>query len=514
MVPHIHLALGPNKAILTQLQAIWFTVEHRVNAVPSATLTLSTTGNALLLSQAEADIALCKNGNKISISLQEDDSSQKAVVFSGVIVEQELQMTRTSATLTLKLCHSLACLESTYRSKVHANLSAAQILKNIFQQHQVPLSNLVKMNIQQEQLIQFRCSDWLFTRRLLDEKGAWLLPSPDGVQVVSPKLAAKADLTLRNNDLNSQSSSVSLYEARWLFNDQHQTKKLTFTGWDIQTQKIMSVNATSEKLGDGALDPQQQRPLSNLPWVKGSSASLTPEELGALANSTLQHLLAGAIQGVFRVQGSTTYQLGQTLALSGFGKHYDGAGIITSIAHNIDKALWTTELTVGLAGLTSVITPLPAIGGLHVGVVEPFKEDPQNLERLRVKLPVLGDKDNVVWARLALPYASKGSGFTFYPESGDEVVIDFFDDDPAFPVIIGSMYNPKNKAPVALSKANKEKGITLKVSDKKSLALKFNTDELSTELINDADTLTMKKGVVIEGSSKIELKSKKIDLGN
>ena len=50
-----------------------------------------------------------------------------------------------------------------------------------------------------------------------------------------------------------------------------------------------------------------------------------------------------------------------------------------------------------------------------------------------------------VWARMAHVYATEDCGFVFYPEVGDEVVLGFFDDDPTYPVILGSLYSSKRK---------------------------------------------------------------------
>lgn len=55
-------------------------------------------------------------------------------------------------------------------------------------------------------------------------------------------------------------------------------------------------------------------------------------------------------------------------------------------------------------------------------------EDPSNLGRVRVQFDWQAQQDETMmtpWLRLAQPYAGGGKGFSFIPEIGEEVMIDF-----------------------------------------------------------------------------------------
>ena len=54
---------------------------------------------------------------------------------------------------------------------------------------------------------------------------------------------------------------------------------------------------------------------------------------------------------------------------------------------------------------------------------------------------MVGTAGEGVWARLGNVYASSGFGSFFYPEVNDEVIVGFFNDDPRYPVILGSLYS-------------------------------------------------------------------------
>ena len=517
MMPAIDIWVGHTPQRLTTLMPSWISIEHRVNAVPVAELTLSIAGNALDISKC-GEVALCQPGTPASISIKEVDAADSALMFSGVIVTQQLDLKKDCATLNLKLLHHIARLDNTCRSQVFSDFSASDVIQRYFHEHGIPLQDRARMTTKQEQFIQFRCSDWLCIRQLVDEGGAWLIPEPGMITIAMPRLSNKADRTLEQNNVNALSGgegSDPLFEASWQFNNQHQPHELALTAWDIARQKTISARATPETLGAQAMDPQGQRPLNDMPWVIGTSTSVTWETLVALANGALQRLQETAVQGRFRICGTNSYQLGQTLALSGFGRNFDGRAIITGITHVFSKAEWNTQLSTGMPKPLGSRTQWLRMDGLHVGVVADFKKDPNNLNRIRVSLSALGESNNVIWARLSLPFASKDSGFSFYPEPGDEVVVGCFDEDPDFPLVIGSMHNPMNKAPLPLTKENAVKGII--VTEKgKAVSLTFDKSANSAVLSTDKDKVQLKAGATIESRSAagVEIKADKIDLTN
>ena len=61
------------------------------------------------------------------------------------------------------------------------------------------------------------------------------------------------------------------------------------------------------------------------------------------------------------------------------------------------------------------------VHGVVVGVVT-NNEDPDDMGRVKVKLPWLSDKEESNWARIATPMAGKERGVYFLPEVDDEVL--------------------------------------------------------------------------------------------
>ncbi len=71
-------------------------------------------------------------------------------------------------------------------------------------------------------------------------------------------------------------------------------------------------------------------------------------------------------------------------------------------------------------------------------------EDPMNLGRIRVQFDWQAQLDESMmtpWLRIAQPYAGGGKGFSFIPEIGEEVMIDFEGGNAERPYVKGALYN-------------------------------------------------------------------------
>jgi uncharacterized protein involved in type VI secretion and phage assembly len=81
-----------------------------------------------------------------------------------------------------------------------------------------------------------------------------------------------------------------------------------------------------------------------------------------------------------------------------------------------------------------------------IGIVTDNK-DPSKCGRVKVKIPVLSDSDTSWWAPVVMLGASKNRGWFFIPEVDDEVLLLFEHGDGQRPMVIGSLYNGKDKPP-------------------------------------------------------------------
>jgi uncharacterized protein involved in type VI secretion and phage assembly len=135
--------------------------------------------------------------------------------------------------------------------------------------------------------------------------------------------------------------------------------------------------------------------------------------------------------------------------------------------------------------------------GLAVGVVTDNK-DPENLARVRVRLPWHAGSDTSFWARSAMPMAGNDRGTYFLPEIGDEVLVGAEDGDPSHLYVLGMLWNGKQNPPAGNDDGANNKrliksreGHTVRFSDDKS------APEIEVKLADGKQVLLDKDGIII-----------------
>lgn len=86
--------------------------------------------------------------------------------------------------------------------------------------------------------------------------------------------------------------------------------------------------------------------------------------------------------------------------------------------------------------------------GMHYGIVSQNK-DPDNLDRVKVRLPWLdaGDTDEAHWAQLLTPMEGSKFGWYALPDIDDVVVVMFIAGDISQPVVVGGVWSKPDPSP-------------------------------------------------------------------
>jgi phage baseplate assembly protein V len=97
------------------------------------------------------------------------------------------------------------------------------------------------------------------------------------------------------------------------------------------------------------------------------------------------------------------------------------------------------------------------VEALVVDVVDPEKEG-----RVKIQFPWFDEDMVTEYSRVRQLYAGNGYGTFFVPEVGDEVLVAFIHGDMRMPVILGGLYNGKDKPPSDRQKDKDQKLIRTK----------------------------------------------------
>lgn len=297
----------------------------------------------------------------------------------------------------------------------------------------------------------------------------------------------------------------------------HQYEEVQANFWDHTTQAIENVTGakpTTNSQGD--IDSGKLADVLKPKELLQSSAPITKDFIQAWADSIYQRGHLSRIRGRVKFVGSEKTEVGKVIELVGFGTRFNGDAYIGKVRHTIKNAQWLTEVELGLPEKTHLekypsATPLgaggalPAINGLQHGVVIQVNDDPDGEYRVLINIPIIDNLEGEgVWARVSQLYATEDCGMISFPEVGDEVILGFFDNDPTYPVILGSLYSSKRMVTTEESHdptaENHMKGLSF---NKGKLRMEFydepgvnrykvfTEDKMMIEIDDDKDTITI-----------------------
>ena len=164
-----------------------------------------------------------------------------------------------------------------------------------------------------------------------------------------------------------------------------------------------------------------------------------------------------------------------------------------------------------------ILSSYPIVGsenmiGLKRGVVKDLN-DPEKLNRVKVMLT--DETLETPFAYVMAAFAGETYGTVFIPRQGDEVLVGFIDGDINSPIILGSLYNSRNKPLLEINEENE----LMFIQFPSGLKIELNSKQDEESL-----TVTTKKEHVIsllDGSDEqLEIKDKsgntsfKIDFKN
>ena len=81
-------------------------------------------------------------------------------------------------------------------------------------------------------------------------------------------------------------------------------------------------------------------------------------------------------------------------------------------------------------------------------------EDKDGLDRIKVHFPWQPSNQTTPWISVLTPHAGKDKGIRFLPETGEEVLIGFVDNNAERPYVMGAFHTDKNKSGYAYEKNN------------------------------------------------------------
>lgn len=455
--------LVSGSAIDSSYQVTHIRVLKELNKVPSARITLldgSPSQETFTISEGTDFVP----GNEVEIKA--GYHSKEATIFKGIIVKQIVKARQGAGSTLVVECRDKAVKSTIGRkSNYFQNTKDSDAISTAMGSYGLQLS-VSSTTATIDEIIQYNATDWDFalTRAEVNsfvvvvDDGSVSYKAPNATQTPSLGVTYGDDILELNADLDAQS----------------QLPSVTCNAWDMSSQALISAQSSEPSLNSqgNITGSALAQAIGTTAYNLQSSGAIAQDSLQAWANARLLKSRLSRIRGTVTFQGNATVKPDTVLGIDGVGARFDGTAYVTGVEHRIDGGNWVTEARFGMpdtwfASEPDIMEPaaaglLPGIQGLYNGVVKQIDQDPANAFRILVTIPLIQSSSDGVWARLANFYATASAGSFFMPEVGDEVVLGFINDDPRYPVILGSLYSSAKTAPYTPESQNGTKAIYTK----------------------------------------------------
>ncbi len=468
---HVNGAVIPDAMKVLSVEVI-----KSINKVPTAKVVIidgtPSTGN---FKASSSDTFL--PGASIIIEAGYDTKNQ--LIFKGIITKQSIRMQVDMGSVLEIECRDRAVKMIVGRkSLTYSKKKDSDILSGIINTYSELSAEVTPTTTEWPEQVQYYATDWDFILARAETNGMIVTALNGKVSVFPPDKNTTPALTIEygNNllEFNTELNSITQFSSA------------KATSWDFTTQKNISGNASNSYTGPGNLSSKKLSDVVGLPdYELQSTAPIQATDLTNWSKAALVKSAYSKIQGEVKFQGTNLVDPGKYITLAKLGDRFNGDHIISSVQHVIADGKWITEVTIGLSPTwftaePDVITPpasglLPGVQGLFNATVKKMYEDPESQYRVLVDIPLFDPNGEGLWARLTNFYSTPGAGAFFMPEVGDEVVVGFLNEDPRYPIILGSLYSSTNNKPYDGIEPNEKNNIKAIVS-KSGISMQFDDE--------------------------------------
>ena len=441
-----------------------------------------------------------KPGSTIEVQLGYNNVVEK--VFAGIIVKHSIKIRQQGGSLLMIEAKDKAIkLTGARKSAYFIDKTDNQVITTLAGDLQKDIGTTT---FQHKQLLQYDCTDWDFIVTRAEVNGM-LVFTDDGKLVVK-----KPTLTPPPVAVLTATYGVNIWEFEAEMDARRQPQQVTSQSWDYTQQQF-----TSPVTGTASFTENGNIPSSDLGSVLAAqvklvnNGNLKQQQMQDLSDAWALRNQLGKTTGRVRIEGNAAVKPGTMITLAGVGDRFNGNVFVTGVLHHYE-GYWQTDIQFGwreewfykkdnvmekpASGL------LPGINGLQIGQVKSVDDTEEGGQyRIKVHVPSVTSGNEGIWARVATLDAGADRGIYFRPQTDDEVVLGFLNDDPREAIILGYLHS-KDAHKWPFEESEKNYGIVTKEG------LKLLFDETNKKITLLAPSGSGEKTIIINDSGSMEMK--------
>ena len=493
-----HTIISGGTEVSKQYQLLSIIVNKEVNRIPMATL-VYTDGEPSKQSFELSGKADFEPGKEIEIKA--GYSSDEKLLFKGIVIKHSIRVRNKNSVLIIECKDKAVKMTAACKNKYALDTKDSDIIEELIDTYGLE-KDVATTTVTHKQIVQYNCTDWDFMLCRADVNGLLCIPNDGKLSVAPPEFGGDAALTIQygatvhnlDAEIDARLQYKSVKGSVWNYTDQELVKDTEAEDPGVPDAGNLSADILANVIGESE-------------YRLFNSAKIEEPELQAWVNAAMMKNRLAKIRGKVTTDGTADVLPGQLIQLNGVGDRFEGKLFVTGIRHQITEGLWQTTFQFGINPEWFVQTynvqqplsgaMLPAIQGLHIGIVTQLESDPDGEDRILVKIPVINNDEDGIWCRISTLDAGEKRGTFFRPEISDEVIVGFINNDPRHAVVLGMLNSSAKPAPLAAADDNHEKGYV----SRSEMKMIFNDDKKSFTL----ETPGGNKFIITEDEKKIHL---------
>jgi phage protein D/phage baseplate assembly protein gpV len=365
-------------------------------------------------------------------------------IFKGQIATVEPEFGKAGCTITVRAYDKAHKLNRVRKTRTFQQMSASDMIKKVASEAglspKTQSSNPVFEFFQQSNE-----TDWDFAWKLALMHDFEVVVDGTDLHFRAANSAGGSPIALRWQD--------NLISFRPRMSGVQQVSAVQVRGWDPKSKATVNGSASGAQTSSQAGIPRAKvaSDLGGGTTTVTDRVAATSAEANAIAKSTLHRTADSFYEADGVAFGDPKIKAGAKVKVEGVGQKFSGTFVVTSSTHAYRGATGY-QTSFQISGRSSR-TLLELIrqpkerdwsASLVVGVVT-NNNDPEQRGRLRVKYPSLSDSEESAWAPVVTPSTGKERGLLMLPQPGEEVIVGFEHGDSRRPIVIGSVFNGKDK---------------------------------------------------------------------
>jgi uncharacterized protein involved in type VI secretion and phage assembly len=379
-------------------------------------------------------------GKELEVQLGAIGKIAPQTLFKGQVVTLEPEFGTGGCGLTVRAFDKAHVLLRSRHVRTFQNQTSSDIVSKIV--GEAGLSAKVDSSGDPHEFLQQdNETDWDFIWRLAERVGFELVAAGSEIRFCKPASESTVELEWPET-LRSFSPRVTAVQ---------QVNEVTLFAHDPMTKQVIEASAsTPEQIAQIGISRDEVTTAFQESKVHVATEPVWSRNEGtALAQALLDKLANGYVAAEGFGPGNPKIKAGVKVRVAGVGAKFSGIYRVATSTHILRAGGYVTQFA-----NSPTHTILGATGGGNGGGSPHFSDqlvlgivtnnnDPEELGRVRVSYPALGQDTESAWARVAWPSAGKERGLMMLPVVGEEVLL-AFEGNTTRPYVLGSLFNGKD----------------------------------------------------------------------